>query len=166
MITMAPAACVLASIGIIELVDALISTDDELEQTQAQLTTQVETRKVAKFRYSRIVISSGILGLITLGYFFVGHAIYAAKEQYSDTGIVAIAKRSSSGLGQRRPFFDDAREAYSWMRLNTPDTSRIVAWWDYGYQVSFRCVSSLVCCSIYGEIHSKKTVRYRIWGIA
>jgi dolichyl-diphosphooligosaccharide--protein glycosyltransferase len=31
---------------------------------------------------------------------------------------------------------DDYREAYWWLRDNTPDDARVMAWWDYGYQIS------------------------------
>jgi dolichyl-diphosphooligosaccharide--protein glycosyltransferase len=31
---------------------------------------------------------------------------------------------------------DDYREAYWWLRDNTPVDSRIMAWWDYGYQIT------------------------------
>jgi dolichyl-diphosphooligosaccharide---protein glycosyltransferase len=31
---------------------------------------------------------------------------------------------------------DDYREAYWWLRDYTPEDSRIMAWWDYGYQIS------------------------------
>ncbi|CDJ60271.1 oligosaccharyl transferase STT3, putative [Eimeria maxima] len=31
---------------------------------------------------------------------------------------------------------DDFREAYNWLRQNTHKKARIMAWWDYGYQVS------------------------------
>ena len=31
---------------------------------------------------------------------------------------------------------DDYREAYWWLRDNTPEDARILAWWDYGYQIS------------------------------
>lgn len=31
---------------------------------------------------------------------------------------------------------DDYREAYWWLRDNTPQDSRILAWWDYGYQLT------------------------------
>jgi hypothetical protein len=31
---------------------------------------------------------------------------------------------------------DDFRESYWWLRDNTPEDSRVMAWWDYGYQVS------------------------------
>lgn len=31
---------------------------------------------------------------------------------------------------------DDYREAYTWLAENTPDDARIMAWWDYGYQIT------------------------------
>ncbi|KAJ5423804.1 hypothetical protein N7491_009020 [Penicillium cf. griseofulvum] len=30
---------------------------------------------------------------------------------------------------------DDYREAYYWLRQNTPDNAKIMSWWDYGYQI-------------------------------
>ena len=31
---------------------------------------------------------------------------------------------------------DDYREAYWWLRDHTPEDSRVMAWWDYGYQIA------------------------------
>ena len=31
---------------------------------------------------------------------------------------------------------DDYREAYFWLRDNTPKDARVMAWWDYGYQIA------------------------------
>jgi len=31
---------------------------------------------------------------------------------------------------------DDYREAYWWLKHNTPEDARVLAWWDYGYQIS------------------------------
>merc|ERR1719382_1441814 len=31
---------------------------------------------------------------------------------------------------------DDYREAYWWLRDNTPEDTRVMAWWDYGYQIN------------------------------
>lgn len=31
---------------------------------------------------------------------------------------------------------DDYREAYWWLRDNTPYDARVMAWWDYGYQIT------------------------------
>ena len=31
---------------------------------------------------------------------------------------------------------DDYREAYWWLRDNTAEDARVMAWWDYGYQIT------------------------------
>eukprot|EP00005_Dracoamoeba_jomungandri_P008973 CAMPEP_0174263992 /NCGR_PEP_ID=MMETSP0439-20130205/20885_1 /TAXON_ID=0 /ORGANISM="Stereomyxa ramosa, Strain Chinc5" /LENGTH=916 /DNA_ID=CAMNT_0015349661 /DNA_START=19 /DNA_END=2769 /DNA_ORIENTATION=+ len=31
---------------------------------------------------------------------------------------------------------DDYRSAYHWLRDNTPEDSRVMSWWDYGYQIT------------------------------
>jgi len=31
---------------------------------------------------------------------------------------------------------DDYRDAYRWLKDNTPEDARVLAWWDYGYQIS------------------------------
>lgn len=31
---------------------------------------------------------------------------------------------------------DDFRQAYWWLRDETPEDSRVLAWWDYGYQIN------------------------------
>jgi dolichyl-diphosphooligosaccharide--protein glycosyltransferase len=31
---------------------------------------------------------------------------------------------------------DDYRESYFWLRDNTPEDARVLAWWDYGYQIT------------------------------
>jgi dolichyl-diphosphooligosaccharide--protein glycosyltransferase len=31
---------------------------------------------------------------------------------------------------------DDFRESYWWLRDNTPEDARVMAWWDYGYQIT------------------------------
>ena len=31
---------------------------------------------------------------------------------------------------------DDYREAYWWLRDNTPEDARVMSWWDYGYQIT------------------------------
>ena len=35
-----------------------------------------------------------------------------------------------------RVIIDDLREAYMWLRKNTKEDSKIMSWWDYGYQIT------------------------------
>ena len=43
---------------------------------------------------------------------------------------------SGRGPNGERVVLDDFREAYWWLRNNTPEDSRVMAWWDYGYQIN------------------------------
>ena len=37
---------------------------------------------------------------------------------------------------RNRHILDDFREAYYWLNQNTDDSSRVMSWWDYGYQIA------------------------------
>ncbi|KAL7538039.1 hypothetical protein ACHAXR_013098 [Thalassiosira sp. AJA248-18] len=51
----------------------------------------------------------------------MSHPTILTKAQTQDGRVVTV---------------DDYREAYWWLRDNTPEDSRIMAWWDYGYQIT------------------------------
>ncbi|EED93659.1 oliosaccharyl transferase, partial [Thalassiosira pseudonana CCMP1335] len=51
----------------------------------------------------------------------MSHPTILVKAQTNDGHVVLV---------------DDYREAYWWLRDNTPEDSRIMAWWDYGYQIT------------------------------
>jgi len=42
---------------------------------------------------------------------------------------------SSDGQGNQN-IIDDFREAYYWLRQNTPTDAVVMSWWDYGYQIA------------------------------
>ena len=152
MLILAPAACSLASIGVAELGYALFNTGvltrsstrnfggDSSHDDSTSSSTEINECKSGRRdvqRYPALIMIPGVLGTGLLFTIFVQHCIYAARDQYSATGIVVTAARQSGAtFGERRPFFDDFREAYAWMRLNTDEDSRIAAWWDYGYQIT------------------------------
>merc|ERR1712223_217439 len=60
------------------------------------------------------------------------HCVWATSEAYSSPSIV-LSARSHDGS---RIIFDDFREAYWWLRMNTPEDAKIMSWWDYGYQIT------------------------------
>ena len=39
-------------------------------------------------------------------------------------------------IARSRNILDDFREAYFWLRQNTPDDATVMSWWDYGYQIA------------------------------
>jgi len=73
-------------------------------------------------------------------------ALYTIKPQYTD--FLDYCEELAEGLSQPSIMFkaklrdgqeimvDDYREAYWWLRDHTPKDARILAWWDYGYQIT------------------------------
>jgi dolichyl-diphosphooligosaccharide--protein glycosyltransferase len=60
------------------------------------------------------------------------HCTWVTSEAYSSPSIVLSARGGDGG----RIIFDDFREAYYWLRHNTPEDAKIMSWWDYGYQIT------------------------------
>jgi dolichyl-diphosphooligosaccharide--protein glycosyltransferase len=63
---------------------------------------------------------------------YVYHCTWVTSEAYSSPSIVLSARQGDGS----RAIFDDFREAYYWIRHNTPDDAKIMSWWDYGYQIT------------------------------
>jgi dolichyl-diphosphooligosaccharide---protein glycosyltransferase len=63
---------------------------------------------------------------------FVKHSTYVTSTAYSSPSVV-LASRLADGS---QYIIDDYREAYYWLRMNTPDDARVMSWWDYGYQIA------------------------------
>jgi dolichyl-diphosphooligosaccharide--protein glycosyltransferase len=64
--------------------------------------------------------------------FFVLHCTWVTSNAYSSPSVV-LASMNQDGS---QHIIDDFREAYYWLRQNTPETSVVMSWWDYGYQIA------------------------------
>ena len=64
---------------------------------------------------------------------FIIHSTALSADNYSEPTF--ITSRGSIVDGDR-VITDDFRETYYWMSQNTPKDSKILAWWDYGYQIT------------------------------
>lgn len=64
--------------------------------------------------------------------FFVFHCTWVTSNAYSSPSVV-LASRNPDGS---QHIIDDFREAYYWLRQNTPETAVVMSWWDYGYQIA------------------------------
>jgi len=62
---------------------------------------------------------------------FIAHSDTMA-HQFSHPQIMYKARLNSG----EQVIVDDYREAYFWLRDKTPPSSRVMAWWDYGYQIT------------------------------
>ncbi|KAK9106327.1 hypothetical protein Syun_022338 [Stephania yunnanensis] len=73
-----------------------------------------------------------LLGAFYLLSKYVIHCTWVTSEAYSSPSIVLAARGAYGG----RVIFDDYREAYYWLRQNTPPDAKVMSWWDYGYQIT------------------------------
>ena len=55
-----------------------------------------------------------------------------ASEAYSSPSIILSGRRNDGS----RYIIDDYREAYYWIKQNTPKEAKVMSWWDYGYQIT------------------------------
>jgi dolichyl-diphosphooligosaccharide---protein glycosyltransferase len=77
---------------------------------------------------SKSTIASLITGFLLV---FVAHCTWVTSNAYSSPSVV-LASRMPDGS---QHIIDDYREAYYWLRQNTPPDAKIMSWWDYGYQI-------------------------------
>lgn len=83
-------------------------------------------------QYGTFILASTLLMIVVWAMFgFTLHS-YGMAEGLSHPQIM-ISTRDREG---NMMIIDDFREAYWWVRDNTPQDARIMAWWDYGYQIN------------------------------
>lgn len=131
MLTLAPIACVLAAIGLSSILtrfSALIKNSNMFVKGESSGSNSKGTAQLSP-GLSALVI----FGAVSLLMMFSYHATYVSSIAYSSPSIVIDAGRTADG---RRVMYDDYREAYFWLRQNTHPDSKILSWWDYGYQMS------------------------------
>jgi len=116
--------------------------DDEPEETKkgkksaksAKVSDKasVEKKFDGKAKKSRLGADSAVGIMMFMIFFlsnFVFHSNMLASEAYSSPSIILSGRRNDGS----RYIIDDFREAYYWMKQNTPKDSKIMSWWDYGY---------------------------------
>lgn len=100
------------------------------------------SRSSASSAYTQLPCISAIHGLDTrfslvsafvfVLLLFVLHCTWVTSTAYSSPSVV-LASRNPDGSTN---IIDDFREAYYWLRMNTPKNARVMSWWDYGYQIA------------------------------
>ena len=78
---------------------------------------------------ARLVV---ILNTLAMLFFFVFHCTWVTSSAYSSPSVV-LASQNPDGS---QHIIDDFREAYYWLRQNTPEDAVVMSWWDYGYQIA------------------------------
>ena len=133
-----PALCLLSGLGISELLHFFVDQLKHYDESQENMVsnessfsiTQKKEKKIYRYGIEVVAIFIVVLAFLLVSYVF--HCTWVAAEAYSSPSII-LANRDRSG---RRHIIDDFREAYYWLRMNSKPDSKIVSWWDYGYQIA------------------------------
>lgn len=127
MLVLAPVMCVLSGIAVSHLLTKYIKNVDPSAVTTSfsgQTNVQEKYKKSKKYDQQQ----SSIKNEIAIGFVFVMtfllitytfHCTWVTSEAYSSPSIV-LSARSHDGS---RIIFDDFREAYYWLQMNTPEVS-------------------------------------------
>jgi dolichyl-diphosphooligosaccharide--protein glycosyltransferase len=83
-----------------------------------------------------VIVKRTVAALILILTYMMGQSFKNYSWRLSgDLSHPSIIMRARTRAGKDIKV-DDYREAYWWLRDNTPEDSRILAWWDYGYQIT------------------------------
>lgn len=139
MLTLTPVICVAAAIALSKLFDTYMNVVELFQTAEidveeiSEKTPEKKNKKVNKSFPLFQLLSKGIV-LLSFTYYlvvFVKHCTWVTSNAYSSPSVV-LASRNPDGSPA---VIDDYREAYYWLRMNTPEDAKVMAWWDYGYQI-------------------------------
>lgn len=122
MLVLAPVMCVLSGITVSHLLSKYIKSVD----TSSSSVKPVDAKKFNK-KYEQqpgvkkeiAIAFVGMMTLLLISYTF--HCTWVTSEAYSSPSIVLSARSHDGG----RIIFDDFREAYYWLKMNTPEVREV-----------------------------------------
>ncbi|XP_066587742.1 dolichyl-diphosphooligosaccharide--protein glycosyltransferase subunit STT3A [Prorops nasuta] len=127
MLVLAPVMCILGGIG----ASSLLLT--YMKQVESGKTVDKKSKKFENNYVLRSEIATLFVAVMCVLFFsYTIHCTWVTAEAYSSPSIVLSARSPDGG----RMIFDDFREAYYWLRMNTPENAKVMSWWDYGYQIT------------------------------
>lgn len=129
MLTLTPIVCVAAALALSHILETymVLSPAKQASRARSEATSKTESFGISSY-FSKIVTTSSIVVYLLL---FVAHCTWVTSNAYSSPSVV-LASRLPDGS---QYIIDDYREAYYWLRQNTPQNAKIMSWWDYGYQI-------------------------------
>ena len=147
MLTLTPVVCIAAALAISSILDTYLVAENPIpKETQANGQVTGDSVKSAtemikdSLRSTRIPVlgiysyisKASVVGAVTTYLLlFVLHCTWVTSNAYSSPSVVLASKLPDGS----QHIIDDYREAYYWLRQNTPDKAKIMSWWDYGYQI-------------------------------
>lgn len=127
MLVLAPVACILSGISVSTILTNYMKNLD-VSKKEKKTAKKLDPSYPIKNEVATVMI--GLMTLFLITYTF--HCTWVTSEAYSSPSIVLSAKQHDGS----RVIFDDFREAYYWLRQNTPEDAKVMSWWDYGYQIT------------------------------
>jgi dolichyl-diphosphooligosaccharide--protein glycosyltransferase len=127
MLVLAPVMCILSGIAVSATLNTYMKNLD-MNRKEKSKAKKTEANYPLKNEVATVVVLLVTVFLIT----YVFHCTWVTSEAYSSPSIVLSARAGDGG----RIIFDDFREAYYWLRHNTPEDAKVMSWWDYGYQIT------------------------------
>lgn len=144
MLTLTPVVCVAAAMALSQILDTFLVVQKPKEVPQAngngdvaKIVSSALPDSLRSTRGPLVGIYStfskfAMTGLITTYLLmFVLHCTWVTSNAYSSPSVVLASKLPDGS----QHIIDDYREAYYWLRQNTPQNAKIMSWWDYGYQI-------------------------------
>ncbi|OJJ88860.1 dolichyl-diphosphooligosaccharide--protein glycosyltransferase subunit STT3 [Aspergillus glaucus CBS 516.65] len=134
MLTLTPIVCVGAALALSHIIDTYVTISPSQAQAKSTESSSEPLRSsrspvVGIYSYaSKAIVTSSVVIYLLL---FVAHCTWVTSNAYSSPSVV-LASRLPDGS---QFLIDDYREAYYWLRQNTPQNAKIASWWDYGYQI-------------------------------
>ena len=109
--------------------------------------TEKEKPKTEQPKSSSLFDNIAVNVLLRCAWAYLAFYLYTEAQpqmkdfgEFSDRMAVAMSNPTILFKAQTKSgeevLVDDYREAYWWLRDNTPEDARIMAWWDYGYQIT------------------------------
>ncbi|CAK5075024.1 unnamed protein product [Meloidogyne enterolobii] len=141
MLVLAPIMCILGGIAVSSTLGNYIANLDLFGTTEKKSGSKDTVggksygkvgKKEDNYPYKQEIATAVVLAMTFCLCTFVFHSVWVTSEAYSSPSIVLSARSGDGG----RIIFDDFREAYYWLRKNTPTDAKVMSWWDYGYQIS------------------------------
>uniref|UniRef100_A0A1B6DKE0 Dolichyl-diphosphooligosaccharide--protein glycosyltransferase subunit STT3A n=1 Tax=Clastoptera arizonana TaxID=38151 RepID=A0A1B6DKE0_9HEMI len=126
-LVLAPVMCILSGIAVSSLLQTYMKEVDANKTVDKKAKKQ-ESNYVMKSEIATVFVCMMTFFLVT----YTFHCTWVTSEAYSSPSIV-LSARTHDGS---QIIFDDFREAYYWLRMNTPEDARVMSWWDYGYQIT------------------------------
>lgn len=127
MLVLAPVMCIVSGVAASSLLSLHVK-DIEPKVEKHDKKKKHENNLVFRSEVGALFVC--ILSCLLISYVF--HCTWVTSEAYSSPSIV-LSARAHDGA---RIIFDDFREAYTWLKMNTKEDAKVMSWWDYGYQIT------------------------------